>query len=354
MDAPGASSPPGGNQEPQRTAASAAYAHSNPASSSAGVFPVGAVGAMDLNQVASALFNPYAAAVAAIAAANQHIAQSHIAASVKPTQGGVPQSTNPHSLANSTNTGIPAHHFSSPQGKVNDAQINSSTGNEQHPSTDVQAIQNAGAPNQTQLNQFVFPPNFAAFLGGGFTNHASAPQNNRQLPPTTHHSNNTHAAASNQPTAPTPSTMAPPASIPSMPRTPAAVAAAAAQVVAAHAAAASSGHVANALFANMQHWKLNQLESHVQLLRDTNQPIPQPVALLLADARRREDKRSAKRVANRKSACSSRARKKALVEEMTKANARLRRQAMILALLPDLVITITVDGEVTFCSAQVC
>jgi hypothetical protein len=41
------------------------------------------------------------------------------------------------------------------------------------------------------------------------------------------------------------------------------------------------------------------------------------------------------------------------VEEMTKANAWLRRQAMILALLPDLVIAITVDGKITFCSAQV-
>jgi len=94
-------------------------------------------------------------------------------------------------------------------------------------------------------------------------------------------------------------------------------------------------------------------EAHVQLLRDANQPIPQPVAMLLADARRKEEKRTAKRVANRKSACTSRARKKALVEEMTRTNARLKRQALILALLPDLVIAITVEGEITFCSAQV-
>ena len=89
------------------------------------------------------------------------------------------------------------------------------------------------------------------------------------------------------------------------------------------------------------------------MLRETNQPIPQPVALMLADARRKEEKRTAKRVANRKSACTSRARKKALVEEMTKTNARLRRQALILSLLPDLVIAITTEGEITFCSAQV-
>jgi len=97
----------------------------------------------------------------------------------------------------------------------------------------------------------------------------------------------------------------------------------------------------------------NTTESHVQILRDTNQTIPQPVAMLLADARRKEEKRTAKRVANRKSACTSRARKKALVEEMTRTNARLKRQALILALLPDLVIAITIEGEITFCSAQV-
>jgi PAS domain-containing protein len=94
-------------------------------------------------------------------------------------------------------------------------------------------------------------------------------------------------------------------------------------------------------------------EQHVSLLHQMNQPVPQSVALLLADARRKEDKRTAKRVANRKSACTSRARKKALVEEMTRTNARLRRQALILALLPDLVIAITTEGEITFCSAQV-
>jgi len=116
------------------------------------------------------------------------------------------------------------------------------------------------------------------------------------------------------------------------------------------AAAAASNPI---LLAQMQNWKLDQLEAHVNLLRDANQPVPQPISLLLAEARRREDKRTAKRVANRKSACTSRARKKALVEEMTRTNAKLRRQAMILALLPDLVIAIKIDGEITFCSAQV-
>ena len=89
------------------------------------------------------------------------------------------------------------------------------------------------------------------------------------------------------------------------------------------------------------------------MLRQLNQPVPHSVALLLADAKRKEKKKSSKRVANRKSASTSRARKKAIVEEMTKTNARLRRQALILALLPDLVIAISTEGEITFCSAQV-
>lgn len=107
------------------------------------------------------------------------------------------------------------------------------------------------------------------------------------------------------------------------------------------------------ILTQMQGWKLNQLESHVRLLRDTNQPVPQPVLILLSEARKLEEKRAAKRIANRKSACTSRARKKALVAEMTRTNARLRRQAIILSLLPDLVVAIKVNGEITFCSAQV-
>lgn len=83
------------------------------------------------------------------------------------------------------------------------------------------------------------------------------------------------------------------------------------------------------------------------------QPVPQSMALLLADFQKRETKKAAKRQANRKSASSSRARKKALVEEMSRANQRLRRQAIILSLLPDLILTIQEDGSITFASAQV-
>jgi PAS domain S-box-containing protein len=91
----------------------------------------------------------------------------------------------------------------------------------------------------------------------------------------------------------------------------------------------------------------------MDLLRQLKQPIPQKLTLLLHDAKKRADKRHAKRIANRQSACTSRARKKALVEEMTALNARLRRQALILSLLPDLVIVIDTEGTITFCSAQV-
>lgn len=94
-------------------------------------------------------------------------------------------------------------------------------------------------------------------------------------------------------------------------------------------------------------------EQHVNLLKQLKQSVPQYLALLLAEARRKHRKKNAKRVANRKSASTSRARKKALVEEMTRTNARLKRQALILSLIPDLVVAISSNGEITFCSAQV-
>jgi len=107
-----------------------------------------------------------------------------------------------------------------------------------------------------------------------------------------------------------------------------------------------------ALLSDMQSWNLERLDQHIALLHQMNQPVPHSVSILRSEAERKIKKKNDKRVANRKSASNSRARKKALVEEMTKTNARLKKQAMILALLPDLVITTTVEGEITFCSAQ--
>ena len=100
-------------------------------------------------------------------------------------------------------------------------------------------------------------------------------------------------------------------------------------------------------------WSLPQLEQQVKFLQHTQQPVPGPLKLMLADAKRREEKKTMKRAANRKSASESRARKKAFVEEMTKTNERLKRHAQILALLPDLVVCIQLDGKITFASAQV-
>uniref|UniRef100_A0A7S2V9B7 PAS domain-containing protein n=1 Tax=Entomoneis paludosa TaxID=265537 RepID=A0A7S2V9B7_9STRA len=116
------------------------------------------------------------------------------------------------------------------------------------------------------------------------------------------------------------------------------------------AAAALSGGMVSP---DMQNWSLDQLQQHVNLLEQIGQPVPQTVSLLLADAKRKADKRNAKRIANRKSASTSRARKKAYVQEMTELNARLKRQALILSLLPDMVIAIGESGDITFCSAQV-
>lgn len=107
-----------------------------------------------------------------------------------------------------------------------------------------------------------------------------------------------------------------------------------------------------ALLSDMQSWNLRQLDHHIALLHQMHQPVPHSVAILRSEADRKIKKKNDKRVANRKSASNSRARKKALVEEMTKTNARLKKQAMILALLPDLVITTTIEGTITFCSAQ--
>lgn len=51
------------------------------------------------------------------------------------------------------------------------------------------------------------------------------------------------------------------------------------------------------------------LEAHVQQLKDSNQPIPDIVKILLDDARQKKDKLHAKRMSNRKFASESRARK---------------------------------------------
>lgn len=126
-----------------------------------------------------------------------------------------------------------------------------------------------------------------------------------------------------------------------------------------HAAAASastpvsSSMMPHVPIATMKAWSLEQLDTYVKQLRDANQPVPEAVAVLLANVREKEEKLHAKRLANRKSAYASRARKQALYEEITKDNDWLRRQAVILSHLPDPVVVILTDGMITFCSMQV-
>ena len=57
-----------------------------------------------------------------------------------------------------------------------------------------------------------------------------------------------------------------------------------------------------------------------------------------------------KRAANRKSASTSRARKKAFVDDMTAKNERMKQHALILSLLPDLVLAVCRSGEMTYVS----
>jgi len=103
----------------------------------------------------------------------------------------------------------------------------------------------------------------------------------------------------------------------------------------------------------MQKWSLEQLESHAKELHDGGYQLPQAVAILLADARRKEEKRQAKRIANRKSACTSRARKKAKIDQLMNENAQLRRLELILSYLPDPIIVVSPTGVITFCNTQV-
>ena len=311
------------------------------------------------NPGAFSLFNPYAAAAAAaIAVANQQMAQQAMQ-SHAPQQPAYVYAPPPTSSNLQPTTTSATSHAPPP---VEKAQSNAA-------STNVPFAQSAsasGVASPAQLSPFSFSPHqFAALLGGGFPSATPAVQ---QTSGTVYNKVLTSTAAS--------AMASPLAAVQKMPH--AAVAAAAAQVVAAHAVSASSEAMASAVLANMQDWKLDQLgtccnaltwkrccafitdlllpstiESHVQSLRNANQSIPEAIAKLLADARRKHEKRAAKRMANRKSASTSRARKKALIDKMTNANVRLRRQAMILNLLPDLVIAVTVDGKITFCSAQV-
>jgi hypothetical protein len=78
-------------------------------------------------------------------------------------------------------------------------------------------------------------------------------------------------------------------------------------------------------------------ETHVTKLKLSHQPIPRHAAVLLFNARRREEKLKAKRISNRKSASVLRAKKKIFIEKMLKCNSAMRKKAVILQKMPDLV-----------------
>ena len=99
-------------------------------------------------------------------------------------------------------------------------------------------------------------------------------------------------------------------------------------------------------------WSFTSLESYVQNLKSSNQSIPYTVKIVLENAKKHEAKKVAKRIANRKSASNSRARKNQLIDELIEDNTKLRRHALILSNLPDPVAVIDIHGEIKFCSEK--
>ncbi|CAN0377184.1 unnamed protein product [Pylaiella littoralis] len=71
---------------------------------------------------------------------------------------------------------------------------------------------------------------------------------------------------------------------------------------------------------------------------------------IIEEHRRQDEKRRVKRAANRKSASTSRARKKAYVDDMTAKNERMKQHALVLSMLPDLVLAVCRTGEMTYVS----
>lgn len=354
---------PEGNHDPNKDSSNAAfealsnaaraYASLAPNLAAAGAFPPG------LGLDASALMmNPAAAVAAVAAAAAKHLAAQGINNTA--TQTAPPTITAPPGLAAQFGHTHHTHHTH------HTAHNHTANATSQAAALAAAASLLPGALNPSTAGALQ-PPAAGSLQGNAALNHVAALLQSVSQQVTQVQHAHTMAASAPQPPPPPPPPPSyspqPPPQQPQYapPRTasePPRVAATshnsypgAVQVVAAHAAPKPTP--SSALLPNIQNWSLEQLENHVNMLQQMKQPVPQSIALLLADACRKEEKKTAKRVANRKSACTSRARKKALVEEMTRTNARLRRQALILSLLPDLVIVISQDGEITFCSAQV-
>jgi PAS domain-containing protein len=104
----------------------------------------------------------------------------------------------------------------------------------------------------------------------------------------------------------------------------------------------------------LQSWSIEKLESYANEIKAKNptDPLPNTLRIVLENARNKEEKKLAKRIANRKSASVSRARKNQLIDELTACHAKLRRQVLILSYLPDPVVAIDTRGVIKFCSVQ--
>jgi hypothetical protein len=76
-------------------------------------------------------------------------------------------------------------------------------------------------------------------------------------------------------------------------------------------------------------------EAHIKQLTESSQPIPRHINLLLANARRKQEKQVRKKLANRKSAFTSRMNKKARSDAMERENLRLKRESIVLSFIPD-------------------
>ena len=99
--------------------------------------------------------------------------------------------------------------------------------------------------------------------------------------------------------------------------------------------------------------KMYDGSDHGRLTSTAFSPLAPPVyppQRILEEQRRQDEKRRVKRAANRKSASTSRARKKAFVDDMTAKNERMKQHALILSMLPDLVLAVCRSGEMTYVS----
>ncbi|GMI43936.1 hypothetical protein TrCOL_g7090 [Triparma columacea] len=105
--------------------------------------------------------------------------------------------------------------------------------------------------------------------------------------------------------------------------------------------------------AREQQYELHSLEQHVAQLTRANQPIALAITQRLEELRVKEQKRTAKRAANRKSACTSRARKKALVDSITFENQRLQKLSAILEKVPDMIFSVGKAGKIEYVNERV-